>query len=157
MESINNLNEQITNIFTEYHQSINVVLEEAKNKGIDYVNNIKSELDIQIQDKLNKNEELYSSRCKEVADFNNQIEKEYSDRELVVKATEEKQQEEYLKDYEIILKERDSAKVIIEEQGVKNNNVALAEYEEKVKQLNEKYDSLHENVDKEYKTKIGLL
>ncbi len=157
IDSINNINNQITNIFSEHHQNINVVLEEAKNKGIDYSNNIKSEIDIQIQDKLNKNEELYASRCAEVSAINSQIEKEYSDREMVVKATEDKQQEEYLKDYEVILKDRDSAKVVVEEKAVKDTGVALAEYEEKVKQLNDKYETLHENVEKEYKTKIGLL
>ena len=103
-ECVSKLNEQITSIYANYHQNINVVIEEAKNKGIDFIENIKNEINTSIQNKVSSNEQLYNDRCLEVKNISESIEKEFVEREQQIKVTEEQQQAEYLKDYEQILK-----------------------------------------------------
>ena len=156
-DEISKLNTQITSTFTKYHNDFDLLFEEAKNKGITHSNNLKAEIELQIKNNELANESLYKSRCEEVKEKIVIIEKEFVDREEVIKLTEEKQKEEYLSDYEQILKDRENAKLKIEESYVARANAYLREYEDKVKTLNEKFVILQENVDKEYKTKMGLL
>ena len=157
IDNVNKLNDNIVAIELNYHQSINAVLEEAKNKGIEFAENIKTNISNEIQNKVSENEQLYNARCLEVKNTNENIAKEFADREAAIKAVEDQQQAEYLKDFNAIMKVRDDAKVEIEANYVKMANEYLADYEDKVLGLNEKFVGLRNSVEKEYKIKMGLL
>jgi len=157
IDNVNKLNDNIVAIELNYHQSINAVLEEAKNKGIEFAENIKTNISNEIQNKVSENEQLYNARCSEVKNTNENIAKEFADREASIKAVEDQQQAEYLKDFNAIMKVRDDAKVEIEANYVKMANEYLADYEDKVLGLNEKFVGLRNSVEKEYKIKMGLL
>ena len=79
MDNVNKLNDQIIAIEANYHQSINAVLEEAKNKGIAFIENIKNETSNAIQNKVSENEQLFNSRCLEVKNTSDFIAKEFAD------------------------------------------------------------------------------
>ena len=157
MDNVNKLNDQIIAIEANYHQSINAVLEEAKNKGIAFIENIKNETSNDIQNKVSENEQLFNSRCLEVKNTSDFIAKEFADREAAIKVIEDEQQATYLKDFNEIMKVRDDAKVEIEANYVKFANEYLADHEDKVLGLNEKFVGLRNGVEKEYKIKMGLL
>ncbi len=157
MDNVNKLNDQIIAIEANYHQSINAVLEEAKNKGIAFIENIKNETSNAIQNKVSENEQLFNSRCLEVKNTSDFIAKEFADREAAIKVIEDEQQATYLKDFNEIMKVRDDAKVEIEANYVKFANEYLADHEDKVLGLNEKFVGLRNGVEKEYKIKMGLL
>ena len=157
MDNVNKLNDQIIAIEANYHQSINAVLEEAKNKGIAFIENIKNETSNDIQNKVSENEQLFNSRCLEVKNTSDFIAKEFVDREAAIKVIEDEQQATYLKDFNEIMKVRDDAKVEIEANYVKFANEYLADHEDKVLGLNEKFVGLRNGVEKEYKIKMGLL
>lgn len=157
MDNVNKLNDQIIAIEANYHQSINAVLEEAKNKGIAFIENIKNETSNAIQNKVSENEQLFNSRCLEVKNTSDFISKEFADREAAIKVIEDEQQATYLKDFNEIMKVRDDAKVEIEANYVKFANEYLADHEDKVLGLNEKFVGLRNGVEKEYKIKMGLL
>lgn len=157
MDNVNKLNDQIIAIEANYHQSINAVLEEAKNKGIAFIENIKNETSNAIQNKVSENEQLFNSRCLEVKKTSDFIAKEFADREAAIKVIEDEQQATYLKDFNEIMKVRDDAKVEIEANYVKFANEYLADHEDKVLGLNEKFVGLRNGVEKEYKIKMGLL
>ena len=157
MDNVNKLNDQIIAIEANYHQSINAVLEEAKNKGVAFIENIKNETSNAIQNKVSENEQLFNSRCLEVKNTSDFIAKEFADREATIKVIEDEQQATYLKDFNEIMKVRDDAKVEIEANYVKFANEYLADHEDKVLGLNEKFVGLRNGVEKEYKIKMGLL
>lgn len=157
IDNVNKLNDQIIAIEANYHQSINAVLEEAKNKGISFIENIKNETNNVIQNKVSENEQLFNARCLEVKNTSDFITKEFADREAAIKVVEDEQQAVYLKDFNEIMKVRDDAKVEIEANYVKYANEYLADYEDKVLGLNEKFVGLRNGVEKEYKIKMGLL
>lgn len=157
IDNVNKLNDQIIAIEANYHQSINAVLEEAKNKGIAFIENIKNETNNVIQNKVSENEQLFNARCLEVKNTSDFITKEFADREAAIKVVEDEQQAVYLKDFNEIMKVRDDAKVEIEANYVKYANEYIADYEDKVLGLNEKFVGLRNGVEKEYKIKMGLL
>lgn len=157
IEGILKLNDKIVDILKDYHNSLNAVLEDAKVKGIEFATEIQNKNADEILVKEKDNEADYKQKCDDSnLDIQN-IEKEFAEREAVVKDTEAKQQQAYEKEYEKLLKAKEDAKTIIEEKYVKAFNEYQEEYNKKLAALDDKFNSFNTDVEKEYKTKIGLL
>ena len=157
INGIKQLNNTISTLSGKFHEDINAILEEAKLSGIGYIENIKVEANNQIQTKITANEELYNSRCLEIKQDRENTEAEYNQREQAIKDLQDIQEEQYRVDYQEFVKVREEAKVALEETYVKLANEYLAEYQEKIANLKAKFVTFREDVEKEYKIKIGLL
>lgn len=151
------LNDDIIKIETEYHESINKVLSEARDNGYQFVNAINSKEKDEIVIKVNENNSLYDKRNNELTEFSNQVLMEFNTREANVKNIEDALEVEYQTEYQELEKVKNEAKEVI---GIKYNNELNQysnEYQEKINSINAKFDDEVKNVEKQYKVKMGLL
>lgn len=155
--AINQLNDNINNIINEYHNNIGKVLADAREKGFVFVDEIKANLLNEVCSKENENNSLIVKQLQEVADQKSKIMAEFESRELAVKSIETNLDGEYMTEYAGLEKVKTDAKAIIDSKYNNEMNEYLVDYENKVKNINLKYDEENKSVEKQYKVKIGLL
>lgn len=155
--AINQLNDNINNIINEYHNNIGKVLADAREKGFVFVDEIKANLLNEVCSKENENNSLIVKQLQEVADQKSKIMAEFESRELAVKSIETNLDGEYMTEYAGLEKVKTDAKAIIDSKYNNEMNEYLVDYENKVKNINLKYDEENRSVEKQYKVKIGLL
>lgn len=149
----NNINE----VSKKYHDSIANILNTATSNGVNFVEGIKNKAKEEVNAKEYDNKVLYEERTKKSSVEKEQILKEFSQRELEVKAVKESQEAKFKVEYAGLENERDIQKQSIGNKAKEEINEYSNAYDAKVKAIISRFDEENKNTDKQYKQKIGLL
>lgn len=151
------LNNLINKTTLEYHQSINVVLKEAKENGCNYIDEINNKKVAEININEENNKSLYDKRFALINETTENYNEEFMNREIQVKKIEDEQSEQYNVEYAEIDKNKNDVKTEINNKYNVEVTQYLAEYNEKIQIINAKYDEENKKVEHQYKVKMGLL
>lgn len=149
----NNINE----VSKKYHDSIANILNTATSNGVNFVEGIKNKAKEEVNAKEYDNKVLYEERTKKSSVEKEQILKEFSQRELEVKAVKESQEAKFKVEYAGLENARDIQKQSIGNKAKEEINEYSNAYDAKVKAIISRFDEENKNTDKQYKQKIGLL
>lgn len=151
------LNDIINKTFIDYHQSINSILIDAKINGSNYIDEINSKKNTDINISEENNKLLYEKRLAEIEETNNEYNEEFVDRESKVKQVEAEQNAQYDIEYAEIDKNKNNIKTDINNKYNEEITQFLTDYNNKIQTINTKYDEENKKVEHQYKVKMGLL